>query len=224
MSITPFDDYTPPVDNDQLDTYVERVTFDQAEHGGGPVQSGNHPLHGWIPDDLDAAEWAMRMLQTITREITALGLHRDEWMDRIDAAYRKATRGLEAKAGFFEQALTAYALIWQQNHPEAPATIHMIAGVVETQTPKKPTIRIADPDAVRAWLESPAMAAAAAEVNALRPPVPAEPLVSGVRKLVRAAKIEGRWRVIDTGTGEFVEGLSVEPPGPTRVTAIKPNA
>jgi hypothetical protein len=213
------DDLTDPIDDDTLDTWVERTMFDDntAPEIAAKVepQAHSHPLHGWRPASQDQAEWAMARLVEIERELRKIRIDHDEWADRVEQSRRSATRGLEYRARFFSEALRGFALEWHAEYPAQRKTLHLPSGVVKCTTPQKPTVQLVPAgraDLVE-WLQTvePSKVAAAKALKVVDP----EPMISGVRKLVEARKVGDEWKVIDPATGEVPPGLRAEPPGPT---------
>jgi hypothetical protein len=216
------DDLTDPIDDDALDTWVERTMFDDntAPEIAAKVepQAHSHPLHGWRPASQDQAEWAMARLVEIERELRKIRIDHDEWADRVEQSRRSATRGLEYRSRFFTEALRGYGITWREEAPDLRGTLHLPSGVVETTVPRKPVVQLvpARRGELVAWLrEQDAKRVTAAK--ALKVPDP-EPMISGVRKLVEVVADDGDWVVVDPATRKVVPGVQALPPGPTTAT------
>lgn len=214
-------DLDDPFDDAALDTWVERTMFDDntpatiAEHT--EPQAHSHPLHGWRPGDHDQAEWAMARLVEVERELIKIHADHDAWAERVDQSRRNATRSLEYRARFFTEALRGFALAWHDEYPTQRRTLHLPSGVVKCTTPKTPTVQLvpAHQAELVAWLQAqdPKRVEAAKALKTTDP----EPMVSGVRKLVEAVRLEsGQWAAVDPTAGEIVPGVRVDPPGPTK--------
>ena len=220
---SPLDHYPEVFDDAELEAWAERAEFDAntpaeiAAHT--EPQAASHPLHGWMPDDDDAAEWAMHKLAELLRERARLDAEHDAWIERVEASRRAATRGLVHRIAFFQEALTGYAIAWHAEMPNVRKTLRLPSGDVSTTTPTKPNVRLVASYTAKVveWLQG-LPAAKVAEAKALKVPEP-EPLISGVRKLVRVERLDsGQLVAVDLESGEILTFLAVEGPGPTTAT------
>lgn len=211
-----------PVNDDDLDTWIERRMFDDhtapeiAEHV--EPQTASHPLNGWRPADKAVAEWAMAKLVRLERELADINTEHDAWAEAVESSRRNATRTLEYRARFFREALTGYAIAWRDEAPTERGTLHLPSGTVSTTRPTKPTVQLvpAEKAELVGWLRS-LDRNVVTMAKALKVVDP-EPMISGVRKLVEARQVGGEWKVIDPATGEVLPGLRADPPGPTTAT------
>lgn len=195
---------------DEIDAYLTDTEADDRHE----MPPRSEP---WRPDNDRAAEWAMAQCVAATAAIDAAEADAQEWRDRISETLRQRTRQHRRRLAFFSQVLEEYALAWHDRDPRANKTLSLPSGKVTTTTPQTPTVKIADPAVVRAWLETLAgVGDDRVTDEVLQRPEP-QPMVSGVRKLVVAVEKDGGWLVVDKVTGEKVPGLVAELGGTTAV-------
>lgn len=158
------------------------------------------PARRWTITDDGAAEWAMRHVAVADEELLRLRAQADEWAQRIQQWYVRASEAPLATKGFMEAHLERYALERRAADPKAK-TLHLPAGRVQT-TYRQARVEVADPDAVVAWAEAAGYAAV------LR--VKKEPRVSALREYAVVATTDAGLVAVDAD-GVVVPGTYVAP-------------
>lgn len=105
----------------------------------------------WSITDDGSAEWAMRKLAQIESRRAEIDSQAAAWIAEIRDWQTGETRRLDQRAGFFRYHLTEYAGAYRALDPKRNKTLRLPSGKVSS-TETSPKAKVADQDAVAAWL------------------------------------------------------------------------
>lgn len=187
------------------------VVMDLADSEGAPA---------WTVTDKGSAEWAMRHVVIVTAELAELKAQANDWAERIDYWFTRASAQAAATQAFFEHHLKEYAIEERARTDGKVKSVVLPSGRVSTTGPKPGNdtkVVVADEAKVLAW------AKAEKVLDDVAPPKPRSVLLKPLRALVMVAEHDDGTHTVLTLSGEPVPGCAVELVAVTaKVTAEQP--
>jgi phage host-nuclease inhibitor protein Gam len=192
-----------PFTDDELDAAIVA----QVEGREVPAKVGNFAI-----DTDPKAEWALRKLAALdARRMEIIETHQ-AWIAQIEQSLAENVARIDPRVEVFRNALEQYAKNKRAEDDRAK-TIQLPSGTVSTTRTQKPSVHIANEEAVLKWAMNALNQNDYERVVKLSPKV----LVSKLREIVDITVNERGHAVVWRETGEYVPGVYVEEPG--RITA-----